>query len=538
MTTHSLECQAAPEVHATARKAAVLVGALMVQVILGTVYGYSIFWQPLEAMLWPPIMTVDQADSLVSEGVQPADGSLIVADAAAAAREREHRISVLKYAFAICLLSFAASMVLAGRLQDMKGPRFTACLGGVMLGAAFVVAGAMNTLAVYYTCHAVLMGAAVIAFLVLTDAFTRGTNPRNARTLEYIRYGIITAVVVVGVLLAQSYVSNSPGNKLLLLWGTVGLLAGMGIGFAYVCPIAALVKWFPQHKGLVSGVAVAGFGMGAYVLSGRTRFGGVGFIEAHGIESFFLVHGIVAAVVVCGGALLLRNPAAPTESPNIAEGPTVRDSNWRDLLRTGRFYVVWAMFFSGAMAGLMVIGILKPFAGSQLLRAAEQGTGALAEPLRNELLLRGATAVGVLALFNAAGRVVWGWVSDGLGRGITMTVMFIFQGFTLLSLTTLDTDLGLAVGAACVGFNFGGNFALFPSLTADLFGSKNFGSNYGWVFTSYGIAGVFGVWAGNTAQQISGSYFGAFAAAAVLCFASAVLSLWIARTRRVAGKPA
>jgi len=195
--------------------------------------------------------------------------------------------------------------------------------------------------------------------------------------------------------------------------------------------------------------------------------------------------------------LLLRNPATATAQPITAHGSAERDSTWRELLRSGRFYAVWAMFFSGAMAGLRVIGILKPFAESQLLRTVEQVQGILAEPLRNELLLKGATAVGVLSLFNAAGRVIWGWLSDRMGRSVTMTAMFVLQGFTLLSLTTLDTEVELAVGAACVRFNFGGNFVLFPSLTADLFGSKNFGSNYVWVFTSYGIAGVLGVWGGT-----------------------------------------
>jgi OFA family oxalate/formate antiporter-like MFS transporter len=106
------------------------------------------------------------------------------------------------------------------------------------------------------------------------------------------------------------------------------------------------------------------------------------------------------------------------------------------------------------------------------------------------------------------------------------------QGVTLLALSTLDTPWQLAAGAASVGFNFGGNFALFPSLTADLFGTKNFGANYGWVFTSYGVAGVMGVWAGNLAQQATGSYFAAFAVAAALCFASALLAMVLGRRIR------
>ncbi|NOT01432.1 MAG: OFA family MFS transporter [Phycisphaerales bacterium] len=540
-----------PDLEHAVRRSTVLVGAVLVQLILGTVYGYSIFWQPLEAEIWPPILTQAASAAAVSAPSSVPDTTaaglvapqvVIVEDVARLAQERQHREGLLKYSFAICLLAFAASMVAAGRVQDVKGPRFTAVIGGLTLGTAFLLAGFMNSPAVYYVCHALSMGVCVVVLLTVFDYLTRrrsrsddrGDRAIRSAVVGFVPYGIMTAVIVGGVALGRAYISTSPANKVFLLWGTVGLLAGAGIGFAYVCPIAALVKWFPRHKGLVSGVAVAGFGLGAYVFSGRTRFGGVGFIETHGIETFFRVHGVIAAAVVCGGAMLLRNPPVPAARPSVPGEPVGSDTTWQELLRSGRFYAVWAMFFSGAMAGLMVIGILKPFAGSQLLRAAETAEGVVGAALRNELLLKGATAVGVLALFNAAGRVLWGWLSDRIGRSVTMTAMFVFQGVTLLCLTGLDSEMELTIGAACVGFNFGGNFALFPSLTADLFGSRNFGANYGWVFTSYGVAGVLGVWAGNAAQNLTGSYFAAFGAAACLCFASGVLSLLLGRTRAAA----
>jgi|CXWL01.1.fsa_nt_gi OFA family oxalate/formate antiporter-like MFS transporter len=514
------------------QKSMVLIGAVMVQLILGTVYGYSIFWQPLEAELWPPILIQDQAIALTVQDEQVSGNVLLVADIAAFNRERENRLGVLKYAFAICLLSFATSTVVAGRLQDVRGPRFTATVGGVVLGAAFLLAGFMNSLAVFYVCHAVLMGVVAVALLMLFEALTRGVDPARMRFLQYIPFGFVTVVVVAGIPLGQEYISTSLSNKVFLLWGTVGLLAGLGTGFAYVCPIAALLKWFPQNKGLVSGLAVAGFGLGAYLISGGTRLGGVGYIEANGIENFFRLHGLIAALGVCGGALLLRNPPI-LRSPRMTQVESRRhEHGWRQLLRYRPFYLVWIMFFSGAMAGLMVIGILKPFAGSQLIHFAESTGGITNETVRSDLLLRGAAAVGVLAVFNALGRVIWGLISDRIGRSVTMTLMFVFQGLTLLSLATLDSETELAIGAACVGFNFGGNFALFPSLTADLFGTKNFGANYGWVFTSYGVAGVFGVWVGNFAQQVTGSYFAAFATAALLCFFSAGLSLVIGRSAR------
>ncbi len=531
MVSHTAGTVGVQGLAAGLRKPLVLVGAVMVQLVLGTIYGYSIFWQPLEAEIWPPILTTDQAALLTASGEAPPRDAVMVANAAAAALEREHRLGLLKYCFGICLLSFAASMVVAGRIQDRKGPRVTAVMGGLCLGLAFLTAGQMRTLAVFYLCHAVLMGGAVVALLLLFDALTRGMDRSRRPLLQYLPHGLVTVAVIGGLALGQQYVSTSPSNKMFLLWSTVGVLAGVGTGFAYVSPIAALVKWFPRHKGLVSGVAVAGFGLGAYIFSGTSRIGGVGFIEAHGIPTFFSLHGIIATVVVCTGAMLLSNPPAPSAAAMTGAQPPQTDATWRDLLGNWRFYQVWIMFFSGAMAGLMVIGILKPFAGSQLVHSAEAAGRTLGENLRNELLLRGATAVGVLAIFNAAGRVVWGWVSDRMGRSLSMTLMFFLQGLTLLAFTTLDTELELAVGAACVGFNFGGNFALFPSLTADLFGSKGFGANYGWVFTSYGVAGVLGVWAGNTARQMTGSFSAAFTVAAVLCMASAALSLTSRRWR-------
>ncbi|RJP35765.1 MAG: MFS transporter [Phycisphaerales bacterium] len=499
----------------------VLTGAILVQLILGTIYGYSVFWQPLEENLWPALMTkaqIEQMDAL------PAD-VLIIEDEAQRQSIRASRLGLLKYAFAICLLSFATAMVFAGRLQDIKGPRFTAALGGVLLGLGFLIAGQMNHKITFYVCHALLMGSAVVVVLLLFDALFKGVSRDQYPVLRYVPHGIVTVAIVVGMTLGNTYVSDTVEDRVFLLWTTVGLLAGVGVGYAYVCPIAALVKWFPQHKGLVSGIAVAGFGMGAYVFSNKNVFGAVGFIERYGITSFFTVHALIATVVVLIGAMLLRNPpgtAAPART-------AVADTSWQELLRMPMFYVVWSMFFSGALAGLMVISILKPFAGDQLVSAAMAQTPALADSIRAELVLKGATAVGVLALFNAAGRVAWGLLSDRIGRTPAMTAMFAFQGITLLLLITLHSEWQLAVGAACVGFNFGGNFALFPSLTADLFGARNFGANYGWVFTSYGVAGVIGVTVGNTALEATGSYFAAFAIAAALCFVSAVLALLLSR---------
>jgi OFA family oxalate/formate antiporter-like MFS transporter len=494
----------------------VLAGAIIVQLILGTVYGYSIFWEPLSANIFPPIITEQQLQSKAVIDETLRSDYLVVADAAEATIERTKQQGILKYAFSICILSFAAVMVIAGRVQDIKGPRVPAIIGGLLMGIGFIYAGLMTNAIVFYLAHALFAGVVTVLLLMLFHVFF-GHLENEVTIVRYMPLGIMTTCVVAGIMLGNQYVGKMAEiDRLLLLWGTIGFMAGAGIGFAYVCPIAALVKWFPEHKGLVSGIAVAGFGLGAYLFS--RKWGAFGYISNQGIFPFFIAHGIVCIVAITGGALLLRNP--PETAP-VSGGTIMPDSTWQETLKHPSFYLLWLMFFSGAMAGLMVIGIIKVFAGEQLLSAAREGGRILTESETGAIMIKGSTAVGLLAIFNAIGRVVWGFISDRIGRTWTFVIMFVLQAIVMFMLAEMTTEISLSIAAALVGFNFGGNFALFPSATADLFGAKNLGANYGWVFTSYGIAGVAGIATGNYAKVLTGSYAAAFSLAAVLCLLSA-----------------
>ncbi|MBK9118239.1 MAG: OFA family MFS transporter [Phycisphaerales bacterium] len=488
----------------------VLIGALMIQLILGTLYGYSIFWEPLQPIVFPPDAAWAGSEATVAQRTAAEQGAL-------------------KYAFSICILAFAGTMVFAGRVQDVHGPRVTAIIGGVLIGAGFLLAGLMQYEAVYYVAHVGLVAGVLLMLLLISEAVFGRSATSESAVVRNLPWVLFCAVTVAGVLVGVQYVGKlGTVDRLLLLWGTVGLLAGAGIGFAYVCPIAALIKWFPQQKGLVAGVAVAGFGFGAYVFALRGwELGALGFIQAYGIERFFLVHAAVCCAIIALGALLLRNPPGSVTVRGAVE------SDWRGTLRRPAFYILWMMYFSGALAGLMVIAIVMPFAGAQLV-AANPGAD---EELRAALLLRGAAAVGWLAIFNAVGRIVWGLISDRVGRTPAFVAMFTFQAVVMFLLGYAQTELTLAVGAALVGFNYGGCFALFPSATADLFGAKNLGANYGWVFTSYGIAGLVGVTAGNAALARTQSYTAAFALAGVLCLLSAVLAIGLHVGRQRANLP-
>ena len=503
----------------------VLLGAVIVQLLLGTIYGYSIFWQPLQAEVFPAVVL---EGSPAHEAALAAEQQVVVApDGAEMSRLQAQRRGYLTYAFSIALLSFAGVMVLAGRVQDIKGPRLTASIGGVLMAGGFVVAGLMNHALTFYLAHAAFTGVVTLVALMLFHALTRHGDRSDNPLLKYAPLAIVATCVTAGGVMGTQYLGRlGPFDDLFLLWGTIGFLAGAGVGFAYVCPIAALVKWFPKQKGLVAGLAVAGFGFGAYVFSHPTLpFSAATFLENHGVVALFLAHGGVLLVGVVGGAMLLSNPPAPATSATAGgAGAPSNDSSWQETLRRPAFWTLWVMFFSGSVAGLMVIGILAPFAGEQLVSAAAAVRELEGEEVAS-LLARGAAAVGWLAIFNALGRIFWGLVSDRIGRTPSFVVLFLLQAVTMVSLGLMQTELTLGIVAALVGFNYGGLFPLFPAATADLFGSRNMGANYGWLFTSYGIAGVVGTALGHMAHVHTGSYMPAFVVAALLCVLAAGLAV-------------
>ncbi|HUV02929.1 MAG TPA: OFA family MFS transporter [Desulfobacteria bacterium] len=318
--------------------------------------------------------------------------------------------------------------------------------------------------------------------------------------------------------------SFNPGNFLWVVL-TLGIVSGAGIGIGYVCPIAAIGKWFPDKLGLATGIAVAGFGAGAFfisVLSGKGidmpgfKIDLIQLLATYGLGGTLLIWGIVFLAIGGVGALLLRNPPLGWKPqgwapPAKSSSATVRE-DWErsDMMKTRQFWMLLAMFIFAAAAGLMTIGILKLYGTDSGLTAAAAGT-----------------AVGILALFNGAGRIFWGWASDKIGRTIAMGVMFFLQAgmmFALIFLGLGSTMEGLTIAAAWIGLMFGGNFALFPAATREFFGIKNYGGNYAMVFLGYGVAGIFGPIVAGQAKDILGSYDVAFIICGILCIVAAALA--------------
>jgi OFA family oxalate/formate antiporter-like MFS transporter len=237
-----------------------------------------------------------------------------------------------------------------------------------------------------------------------------------------------------------------------------------------------------------------------------------------------LVLGGVYLILVVLGSQLLTNPPEGWLPEGYTPPPTIADGTGSgmmpgEMIRTSTFWLLWLMFVFAATAGLMTLGNVK--------------TAALAIDVSADAVV----IVGVMSLLNAAGRIVWGATSDKLGRENTMILMFLVLAigmFAFAWMSTISISWIAVMGiASLIGFCFGGNFALFPSATADFFGSKNVGKNYGVMFTAYGIAGITGAFVAGPIVDATGSYFMAFIVTGVLAIIAVLFTL-VLRSKRSA----
>jgi MFS family permease len=358
------------------------------------------------------------------------------------------------------------------------------------------------------------------------------------------RIGPRPLAIAGGLLLGLGFVGGGLfGESFWVQLFCIGIIAGTGIGLAYVVPIAVCVKWFPDKKGLITGLAVAGFGFGAtiWVKLAGSWFGGLlnttAVFGLPGVQSVFVIYGVTFLLFVLLGSMVMVNPPegyvpagwTPPDEGNGHDGGL--EFRARDMLRTPQFYILWTCFMFAGIAGLMVIYCIKLFGIDALEYRGIANGGAIT-----------GTAMAWYAIFNGIGRIAWGSISDKLGRKCTIVVMSALQGATMLMtyhvFISFGSVYGFIVVAALIGFNYGGSFALFPAITADYFGNKSVGSNYGWVFTAYGVAGLAGpLLAGYFKDAAQGSghpgaWMTPFIIAGSVCLLGAVLMSTTQRPRR------
>ncbi len=298
-----------------------------------------------------------------------------------------------------------------------------------------------------------------------------------------------------GIVLGAGLIMASYATSLTWFVVTFSVIGGIGIGIAYVCPISACVKWFPDKRGLITGLAVAGFGAGGLVFAPIAK----SLIESSNVLHAVMILGIIFLVAVVIGAQFLSAPPAGWKpegwNPPATSTAAVKvDYSWGEMLGTPQFYLLWLTYFAGCTAGLMIImnvsTIWQSFAAS-----GSAASGTLDGVMFDGIKTAGATAVSAIAIFNAVGRIAWGKVSDSIGsRTKTLVIMFVICAVTMLLLNRFTTYPLYIIGTGIIGFCFGGYLALYPAITADYYGTKNVGVNYGFVFSAYGAGGLFGPW--------------------------------------------
>jgi MFS transporter, OFA family, oxalate/formate antiporter len=376
--------------------------------------------------------------------------------------------------YAIACLIFSLMMVPAGRLQDRIGPRIVATIGGLLVGIGMILAS-------------------------YTTSF-------------------------------QGYILG------------FGILAGTGIGFGYASATPPAVKWFSSKRtGLIAGIVVSGFGLASVYAAPLTTWliGGVSdamkknmdwavdsvfmkwLIGGFGLPNAMLTLGIAFMIVVVGLSQLLVTPPAgfvPAGSvPKLAPGPNAKKEDFTpwEMLRTWQFYLLWFMYTCGAGAGLMVISKLSAIAKQQVS------------------LDLGFLLVAALAVGNGAGRILAGVLSDKLGRKTTMFGCFVMQAVLVIILSLAKNDTFLANGlamallSALIGANYGANLSLFPSITKDYYGLKNFGVNYGLVFTAWGVGGFMLSLGAGKLYDIYHTFAYAYYGAATLLVLAAIVTFLV-----------
>jgi OFA family oxalate/formate antiporter-like MFS transporter len=361
----------------------VALAGVVIMLILGTVYAWSVFVKPIVA----------------AQGWEPA---------------------VVSRVFMLIIGVIGISAAFGGILVDKKGPKFVAILGAILYGIGVLLGG--------------------VALLT--------------------------------------------GNFWLLLFG-YGVIGGMGNGFAYVVPIATLIRWFPDKRGLITGLAVMGFGFGAFFIGMIIP----GLINKIGVANAFFVLGAVYLILNLLASMTLKNPPAgwlPKGFKPAATTVSAADSfSWTEASKTPQWYMIWCMLFLNVTAGMGLLSKLSPMA-QEVIKFAQN----IDDPAK--LAVLGGGVLATASIFNGLGRLFWAAVSDKIGRKNVFLTMFITQAILYIVLPQISSVLVFTIIACYLLACLGGGFAVMPAFAADSFGPTYIGKVYGFVLTAWGAAGVVG----------------------------------------------
>lgn len=397
----------------------IALAGIVIQVCLGTVYGWSVFTKPLMA----------------AHSWSNADVTL---------------------AFTIAIGCLAISSAVGGYILDTKGARIVATIGGVLFGTGTLITGFGDQI--------------------------------GSLTVIYLGYGLI---------------------------------CGLGLGFGYITPIATLVKWFPDKRGLITGLAVMGFGLGSLMLTVLSP----GMIAGMGTAATFYIFGAIFLVAVTAAAQFMVEPP-PGYAPAGWVAPVGKAAaagmTLGEAVRTKYFYLLWAMLFINITAGIALISQASPMA--QELMSSTMSADDKAK--------QAGAILGVFAILNGLGRLLWASASDKIGRRAVFFILFISQSIAFYFLANTKDMMMFIIICSYIYACYGGGFATMPAYAADLFGTKYVGRIYGWMLTAWGAAGVMGPMFFAQVRQYSGNYSEALIITAVTLAVAIILPTLAAPGKR------
>ncbi len=337
-------------------------------------------------------------------------------------------------------------------------------------------------------------------------------GPRLVAIIGGLLFGIGTIIGGVGVQM----------ENILILYLGYGLLGGLGNGFGYVTPIATLIRWFPDKRGLVTGLAVMGFGAGAFFM-GRIAPAN---IAAWGVSTTFYLWGAIFIVLIVGAAMLFENPPRcklPVKSNSQANATSDDDPfTFEEAIHTTQWWLEWIMLFLNVAVGIGFISQLSPI-GRELFRPLVN-SGLSSEQMIIAIDAAGGLVVAIASIFNGLGRLFWAWLSDGFGRKAVFSIMFLSQAILYMIVPHIDNFYLFIVVACYLLSCYGGGFATMPALAADSFGSENIGRIYGTMLTAWAAAGIAGPLIFAYVKEVTGGFVWALYIAAALLVVGFILS--------------
>jgi OFA family oxalate/formate antiporter-like MFS transporter len=309
------------------------------------------------------------------------------------------------------------------------------------------------------------------------------------------------------------FLASLSANKLWWLYLSYGFIGGLGLGLGYIVPVAVLVKWFPDRRGLITGIAVGGFGAGALITAPvATRL-----IQAVGVLSTFAYLGIAYFIIAIVSASFMQNPpqgwqlAGWSATATQTSQRATHDYVLGEALKRWQWWVLWLILFLNTSAGISLI--------------SQEG------PIFQELTAVSAIVaggmVGIASLGNGVGRVLWAWISDLITRRVTFAVMFALQVLLFWFLPKIATSGVMTIVAFVILMCYGGGFGTMPAFTADYFGPKNVGPIYGLMLTAWSFASVFGPLYIARMRETTGHYSAALHVIAVVMAISILLPIII-----------